>query len=237
MQQAGPPGLGQELGAEPDQAARGDDVLHPDPAGAVVDHLLQPALAQRQQLDQHALVVARRVDRQALHRLVQLAVDQPGDDLRLADGQLEAFAAHDLDEDRELQLAAALHLPGVRALGRQHPDRDVADELGVEPVLHQPRGELLAALAGQRRGVDADGHRDARLVDRDDRQRPRVVGVGDRLADRDLRDARDRDDVARARRSSIGTRSRASVPSSSVSLTRSTVPSCRHHATVWPFFR
>jgi hypothetical protein len=65
---------------------------------------------------------------------VRLAVDQPGDDLRLADGQLEALPAHDLDEDRELQLAAALHLPGVGALGRQHPDRDVADQLGVEPV-------------------------------------------------------------------------------------------------------
>ena len=89
-----------------------------------------------------------------------------GDDLRLADGELEALAAHDLDEDRELQLAAALHLPGVRPLGRQHPDRHVADELGVEPVLHQPGGELLAALARQRRGVDADRHRDARLVDR-----------------------------------------------------------------------
>ena len=32
----------------------------------------------------------------------------------------------------------------------------------------------------------------------DDRQRRRVVGVGDRLADRDLGDAGDRDDLARA---------------------------------------
>ncbi len=35
------------------------------------------------------------------------------------------------------------------------------------------------------------------LVDRDDRQRARVVGVGERLADRDLGDAGDGDDVAR----------------------------------------
>ena len=47
----------------------------------------------------------------------QLAVDLPGDDLRLADGQLEALAAHQLDEDRQRQLAAALDLPHVRALG------------------------------------------------------------------------------------------------------------------------
>ena len=70
-----------------------------------------------------------------------------GDHLRLADGDLEALAAHDLDEDRELQLAAALHLPGVRALGRQHPDRHVADQLGVEPVHDLAGGELLAGLA------------------------------------------------------------------------------------------
>ena len=100
----------------------------------------------------------------------------------------------------ELQLAAALDLPGVGALGRQHPDRHVADELGVEPVLDQAGGELRAALAGQRRGVDADGHRDRRLVDGDDRQRTRVVGVGERLADGDLGDAGDGDDVAGAGR-------------------------------------
>ena len=47
VQQPGPAGLGEELGAEPDQPARRHDVLHPDPAGAVVDHLLEPALAQR----------------------------------------------------------------------------------------------------------------------------------------------------------------------------------------------
>ena len=49
--------------------------------------------------------------------------------LRLADRQLEALAAHQLDEHRELQLAAALHLPRVRARGREDAQRDVADEL------------------------------------------------------------------------------------------------------------
>ena len=52
-----------------------------------------------------------------------------GDHLRLADGQLEALAAHLLDQDGQRQLAAALHLPGVGPLGGQHPDRHVADQL------------------------------------------------------------------------------------------------------------
>ena len=65
-----------------------------------------------------AEVVLGDVDREPLDRLVQLAVDLAGHDLRLADGELEALAAHRLDEHRELQLAAALHLPRVGTLGR-----------------------------------------------------------------------------------------------------------------------
>src|SRR5438045_1596793 len=69
-------------------------------------------------------------------------------------------ATHDLDQDRQLQLAASLHLPGVGPLCRQDADRHVADQLLVEPVLDLAGGQLLAALAGQRAGVDADRHRD-----------------------------------------------------------------------------
>ena len=59
-----------------------------------------------------------------------------GHDLRLADRQLEPLAAHHLDEDGELELAAALDLPGLGTLGVEDADRDVADDLLVEPPLH-----------------------------------------------------------------------------------------------------
>ena len=88
----------------------------------------------------------------------------------LPDRELEALPAHGLDQDRQLQLAAALHLPGVGALGRADPQRDVADQLGVEAALDQAGGELRAVGAGQRRGVDADGHGQAGLVDGDGRE-------------------------------------------------------------------
>ncbi len=68
------------------------------------------------------------------------------DDLGLADGQLEALAAHDLDKDRELELTAALHLPRVGVRGREHPQGHVADQLGVEAALHEA-GRQLVALA------------------------------------------------------------------------------------------
>ncbi len=118
--------------------------------------------------------------------------------LRLADGQFEALPAHQLDEHRELELAAALHLPRVRPPGREHPQRDVADELGVEPQLDGARGHLVSLGSGERGGVDPDRHAQARLVDDGDRQGTRIVGVGDRLADRHLGKSRERDDLARA---------------------------------------
>ena len=120
------------------------------------------------------------------------------DDLRLADGQLEALAPHRLDQHRELQLAAALHLPRLRPLGVEHADRDVADRLLLEPAAHHPRRQLRALLADEGRRVDPDRHRQARLVDPDQRQRPRIVGIGQRLADRHLGQAGDGDDLARA---------------------------------------
>ena len=127
--------LGEELRAEADQAARGHEHLHPHPAGAVVDERLGAPLPQREELGDDAEVLLRHVDRDALDRLVHLAVDEARDDLRLADRQLEALAAHLLDEHLELELAAALHLPGVRPLGRQDAQRDVPDELGAQPRL------------------------------------------------------------------------------------------------------
>ena len=103
------------------------------------------------------------------------AVDLLGDDLRPRDLQLEALAPHHLDQDRQLQLAAAddLHLLG--RVGVLDAERDVAEQLRVEPIAQVARGDVLAVAAGQRRGVDAEDHRHRRLVDRDRRDRHRVL--------------------------------------------------------------
>ena len=109
-----------QLGAEADQAAGRHEVVEAHPAGAVVDDLLHAALAQGEQLGDDAHELLGHVDGEAVDRLVDDAVDLAGEHLRLADGELEALAAHHLDEHGELQLAAALDLPGVGALGGQH---------------------------------------------------------------------------------------------------------------------
>src|SRR5204863_80765 len=79
----------------------------------------------------------------------------PGDNLGLADREIEPLPAHHRDQHRELQLAPALDPPGVRPAGVEAPDRHVPHHLLVEAPLHQPGGEFVAVLAGERRGVDA----------------------------------------------------------------------------------
>ena len=57
-----------------------------------------------------------------------------GDDLGPADHELEAFAAHHLDEDGELKFAAAEDLEAVRRAGLFHADGDVGEQFLVEAL-------------------------------------------------------------------------------------------------------
>ena len=122
-----------------------------------------------------------------------------GDDLRLPHGELEAFSAHQLDENSELQLATPLHLPRIGSLSWQHAQRDVPDELLLESRQNHAGGEAGAVLARERRRVDSDRHRETRLVHSDHGQRARIVGVGERLADRDLGDTGNCDQLTGSR--------------------------------------
>ena len=143
-------GLGEELGAEADQATRRHEVLEAHPAQAVVDHALHLALAGCEQLRHRAEVVVGDVDRAPLDRFATPAVDLRSDDLWLADRELEAFTPHRLDQHRELQLAACLDVPRVGPLGGIDADADVADQFGLEPVLHEARRHLGSVTAGER---------------------------------------------------------------------------------------
>ncbi len=77
-------------------------------------------------------------------------------------------------------------------------DRDVAEDLAIQACLDLAARDVLALAAAQRRGVDAERHPERRRVDVEPGERARVGRIGERVADRDLREARDRDDVARA---------------------------------------
>ena len=99
--------------------------------------------------DHHADEVLGAIDDQQFQRLVQLAVDGLGQDFGLADGQLEAFAAHHFDQDGELQFAAAHHFEGVGAAGFFDSDGDVGEQFFIQAVAQIARGDELA-LRGPR---------------------------------------------------------------------------------------
>ena len=84
----------------------------------------------------------------SLWRVVRVGLE---DDLRARDGQLEAFAAHVLDQDAELQFAAAGDLEGVLGLGQiGDVDGDVALGLLHQAVADDAALHLVAFLAGER---------------------------------------------------------------------------------------
>ncbi len=118
--------------------------LHAHAPDAVVDHLHHPAPARADLLGDDADELLGAVDDELLHRLVELPVDRPGDHLGLADRQLVALAAHHLDQDRELQLAAPGDLEGVGRVALLDPDRDVGQDLALEPFLELARGDVVA---------------------------------------------------------------------------------------------
>src|SRR3712207_4830400 len=182
--------------AEADEAARGRLELKPDAPRAVVDHLRHLAFAPPHRLGDDADELLGAVDDDQLNRLQRPPLLAPRDDFGLRDLYLVALAPHHLDEDGELQLAAARDLELVGRVSLLDPYGDVAEHLAVEPFFELARGDVLALGARERRVVDAEDHRDGRLVHGDDGQRLRRVGVGDRLPDLDALDARERDVLA-----------------------------------------
>ena len=130
----------------------------------------------------------------AFHAVDDL-VDHPG----AADGDLVAIAAHVLDQDREVQLPAPRDEEHIGVPGLLDPQRHVRQQLFVEPLAQLTAGDVLAFLAGERRGVHLEVHGERRLVDLQARQAFGLVGVRDGRADREIVDAGDEHDVARDR--------------------------------------
>ena len=136
------------------------------------------------------------VDGQRFERLVHHAVDGLGEHAGFAHGELVTFAAHVLDEDGEVQFAAARDAEHVGVGGFVDAQRDVALELAHQALADLAAGDELAFLAGERRGVHLEVHDERGLVDGDRRQRVGLVDVADRVADVHVLDAGDGDDVA-----------------------------------------
>src|SRR5581483_9748879 len=115
------------------------------------------------------------------------------------------LAAHVFEQNRNVELAAPEH---AKELGRRKVDFEphVNLQLALEALADLARGDELALAAGERRVVDEKVERDGGLVDRNGGERLGSRLTGDRLADVNVAEARDHDDVARARRGRLDAR-------------------------------
>ncbi len=204
VEQCGTARGGEQLAAEADHPAAGDAVLEAGTPVAGVRHLAHAAAALAEPLGDHADERVGHVDDHELHRLGEHALDVLREDLGVAQLELVALAAHRLDEDRELQLAATEHDEGVRRLGLLDADGEILLRLAHQAIAQVAAREVLTglALAGEGRRVDARAHLDGGLLDVDAAQGARLPAKGevdDGVAHVDVVGAGDGDDLARPR--------------------------------------
>jgi len=189
-------GIGQELVAVAEQAAAGHTELQTHTVGTQRLHLLQDGLALAQTGHDSTLILSGDIDDDVLHRLVGLAVDDLGQNVRGRDLQLIAFAAHGLDEDGQMHLTAAHDTEGIGGGGILHLQSDVLQQLFLQTVTDLAAGDILALTAGQRAVVDGEGHLDGGVVDLHEGQRLDIGGAAQGVADGDVGQTRESHDVA-----------------------------------------
>src|SRR5450830_2013744 len=116
--QAGAAGQGHEFTLEADQATRRDQVLETHAALAIRFHVLQVATTTAQFFHHAALVGFFYVNRQVFKRLVTHAIHHFEHHAWTRHSQLEAFATHVFDQNRQVQLAAARYFKDRVVVGR-----------------------------------------------------------------------------------------------------------------------
>src|SRR5205085_3906776 len=181
-----------------DETARRRVELKPHAPRAVIDHLRHLPFAPAQRFGHHTDELFWAINHHLLNRLVGHAVTHARDHFRLRDLSFITFAPHHLDQDRQLQFAAPRNFELIGRVGRFNADRDVAQHFTIKALAQLSRRDVLAFAPGERRIVDAEDHRDGRLIHRDDWQGVWIIRARDRLADLDLFDASERDDLADA---------------------------------------
>ena len=118
------------------------------------------------------------------------------DDFGARHGQFVAFAAHGLDQHRQMQFATARNLEFVRVLGFLDTQCDIVQNFAHQPIADLAAGHEPAFLAAERRIVHLERHADGGLVHGHDRQTFGGIDRADRIGNAQALDAGNRDDVA-----------------------------------------
>ena len=174
---------GHELALEADQARARAPGTRAARGRCRRRHVGQLGAPAAERFHHRALVRLLDVHGERLVGLVHLAVHELGEHLRTRHGELIALAAHVLDQDRQVQLAAARDAQHVRLVGVLDAQRDVALQLAIQPLAQLAAGDELAFPAGERRGVHLEVHLQRRLVDAIGGRPSGCLAVADREPD------------------------------------------------------
>ena len=163
----------------------------------MVGHGLHAALALSHQLGDRAEVFLGDINGHTFHGLAAHAVDGLGDDLRLTNGEFEAFTAHLLNKNCQSEFATSLNFPRIGTFCGQNSNGHVTDKFTIQAILHLTRGHLCALDSSSHgRGVNTDRHRDRGIINGDQGQGARIIEINQRLTDSDVFDAGYRNDIA-----------------------------------------
>src|SRR6185437_12574225 len=159
-------------------------------------HYMEFPFSLRDQIDDLAAEFGGDIDNQDFIRLVLLAVDLFYQNLRLPDGELEAFATHGLDEDSQVEDAAAIDEEAVGAIRVFYFQREILFRLFQQTIAQVTRSDEFAVFPIERGIVDAEQHAHGGFVNADDRKRFGVFRIRDGIADVEIFEAYDGADIA-----------------------------------------
>ncbi len=109
------------------------------------------------------------------------------------------FAAHLLDENRNLHFAASADRENFRVACLRDAECHIGADFFHEPVPNVPRSHKFSILSGKRAIVHGEFHLDRRRINRDIRQHRTRFGITNRFADEHVLKTSEADDVARVR--------------------------------------
>ena len=158
--------------------------------------MLQLAVACAHLLHNRTETLGRNVGNHALNRLIGLAVDLLEQCARCTDLKLIALAAEGLNQDGQMHLTASCDTEGVGRLGLMHAQGDILEQFAVQTLAELTGGDIFALASGKRRVVDREVHLNGRLGDLDKRQRLDLRRRAQRVADGDVLNTGDTDDIA-----------------------------------------
>ena len=185
-----------EVGFKTNQAAHRNQRLDGNLVADVI-HVRDLRLAAGKIFHDRAEVFARNFHKQFFNRLERLTVRAffPKH-LGTRHQDFMAFAAHLLDENRNLHFAASAHCENFRVAGLFDAQCDVRANFFHQAIPDVARGDELAILTGERAIVDGELHLNRRRINRDVRQRGAQLGVAYGFTDEHFLEAGEADDVA-----------------------------------------